>query len=307
MSQISQSMKDKFDYLPIDLPFGAPPSKDDDTSLAKVQLPPQWAKPSDIGSWARSVPSARSQSTDSRFDIFGPTGGDLLDDEVDQEALTAQAVQHVARLIAEAKGRDTEDIEEILLSSMVADGVGSSEYSFDTLSSPTQAQSSRQSSTHQPSRLIQEPYMNQTVAKRREIDLPPVKTGKRLRPHRPFSFLAGDDIVVESRSAPLPQEVIIRPSSQPSIIRSRSPSMIPNPVLDHPLGRPRRAEREDSSSSLITSFQRSPCEGTIIPRTPSGASSRVSAITAVRQTSGGSRLVVGLNNARNKAESGESS
>jgi len=141
--------------------------------------------------------------------------------------------------------------------------------------------------------------MRENLAKRRGGDGMKIET-ENIGPGRPFSFFAGDDTAMSTRSAPLQPTLLYRAESSPALPTSRWPSMIPSPVLDNPLARRRR---EDSSSSLITAFQRSPCES-LTQRTPSGTSSRMSGITVVRNDSRGHRLVDELNSARNKSGSG---
>lgn len=119
---------------------------------------------------------------------------------------------------------------------------------------------------------------------------------ENLEPLRPFSFFAGDDTTMTARSAPPQTTTVYNADLSPLTLTNRSQSMIPSPVLDHLLARPRR---EDSASSLLTSLHRSPCNESPLPRTPSGSSSHRILVTAVRQRPGDSSITGGLNNMRN--------
>jgi hypothetical protein len=219
-----------------------------------------------IGSWRDSVLSSNSES--SRFDLsddFSSTGGDLLPDEIDQLTLTSRAVEHVADLIARAEGSTSEEIIGILEESMKSE------------LTKTNAGFAAPITTKQelPSRL-------ESIIKRRKVDDLRINVENLTPLRRPFSFFEGDDDRTMSTRIALPYKTVPQPAS-----------MIPSPILDHPMARSRR---EDSTSSLITSFQRSP---QLMPRTPSSASSRLSSVTTVRKSSVVIRMVTETNSMMN--------
>jgi hypothetical protein len=226
------------------------------------------------------VPSASESSRSDISDDFSSSGGDLLQDEIDQVNITTQAVEHVAILIARAKGSNVAEIVKILEESMTEH----TETERGIINAPTLVSASQQ----------QNRDPREGLAKRRKIDDVSKET-KHLTPYRPFSFFEGDDNdrVVNTRGAALSRSTSQRSLSLPL-------SMIPSPVLDHSMARPRR---EDSTSSLNTCFQRSPQP---MPRTPSSASSRMSCVTTVRKSSAGVRMIAEINNMRNKSTNGES-
>ncbi|KAF2429547.1 hypothetical protein EJ08DRAFT_734905 [Tothia fuscella] len=298
MSILSQSLQ-QASCLPDTIPYGTRPRRDSQTFL---KLSPLRSEKSDPTVWTARVgghSSSVSKSTD-EFSDFSSSGGDLLPDEIDQQELTAQAIEHVAKLIAEAKGSAVDDIVEILVASI--NGLNelemceSSTAGFQQL---TSVQPGKRVSLDRSSHHSQDTSLSSAnLAKRRKVDLIHVHTtsgsnSTSTTSSRPFSFFAGDDSttrLIPPVSAPLPlpptplssssSEGAVHSVSQP-FLRDRSPSMIPSPVLEHPLlARPRRADREDSASSLVTSFERSPC-GSILGRSFSGASNA----TAVRKNS----------------------
>jgi hypothetical protein len=220
--------------------------------------------------------------------------GDLLPDEIDQQHLTAQAIEHVAKLITDGRPSAVAETVEWLERCMG----GHTEANFSD-GPPSSTSSSYLDSALDLSHPTQPTRVGENLSLRRrgeEMQINMQNTGHS----RPFSFFAGDDTALTTRSAP-PQNISVCTAEfSPTLPISRSQSMIPSPVADHLLARPRR---EDSGSSLITSFQRSPCSGSALLRTTSGASSHMSVLTAVRQSSGGIRLVEGLNNAVDKSGS----
>jgi hypothetical protein len=226
-----------------------------------------------IGSWRDSVSSSNSESSQSDLsEDFSSTGGDLLSDEVYQMTLTSQAVEHVASLIARAKGNTVERIIEILESSMKPEQT-ITELRF--VASPKTKQES--------------PLSLDGLTRRHAIDDLRTST-ENLTPFcRPFSFFEGDDY-----------RTMITRSTPPYRTASQTASMIPSPVLEHSMARSRR---EDSTSSLVTSFQRSP---QITPRTPSAASSRLSSVTTVKKSSSGIQIIQTPNSMKCKGDSSES-
>jgi hypothetical protein len=304
MSVLSQSLQQEASYLADSIPYGTRPRTHALAVLTNVQLPPEWTKPDRRGSWTRSHTSSQSRTSDELSD-FSSRDGDLLVDEVDQQILTAQAIEHVAKLIAKAKGNSVDNIIEILIASI--DGrEEASMLDFATTKFPqlTPTHSGWHTPTYCSSVQNQDMEFWDTLAKRRKVDMPRIHTTQdststaSTRPSlstRPFSFYLGDDSHSHGQShdannAPLntllsgsASDIIARSLSQRSLLRDRSPSMIPSPVLEHPLARPRCAGREDSASSLVTIFHRSPV-GSMpsLGRRVSGASN----VTAVRKNSG---------------------
>lgn len=292
-------------FVQADLPPGTPPSEKEKVGagLSNVSIPRHWAKDSDTTSWSKSIPSTRSEyeySENLDYDLysdFSSNGGDLLEDEIDQQTLTAQAIEHVAKLIADARNSPVEMTVAWLHRCMGAniESIGEGPPSSTSDSSCPDSSFDRYHKT-------QHTQIREQLSMRRRGEKMEIETENK-EPLRPFSFFAGDDnnhdMVI--RSAPPETTTVYDSQFSPVMLTSRSQSMIPSPISDHLLAHPRR---EDSASSLVTSLHRSPCSESALPRTPSGASSHLSVTTAVRQRPGGFSIVEGLNNMRNSSGSG---
>jgi hypothetical protein len=288
---LSRSQHRGAPFIQDDLPLGTPPSGYTGLGLSNVQLPQHWVKNSDTTSSAQSIPSTKSEYANSEIldDDFSSVDRDLLLDEIDQQNLTAQAIEHVARLIADAKHSTVASTVRWLQRCMTRN----SESIFgDT---PSSTGSSYPDTSFNSYHKTQHTQIREQLSMRRRGEKMEIETENK-EPVRPFSFFAGDDTTMITRSAPPETTTVYNADFSPVLLTSRSQSMIPSPVLDHLLARPRR---EDSASSLVTSLHRSPCSESALPRTPSEASSHLSVATAVRQRSGGFSIVEGLNKMRN--------
>jgi hypothetical protein len=294
MSLLSKSLLQEVSHLADTIPYGTHPRTNSNAILNKVKLAPQWANPSNPGSWTKSDTPTQLKSVDSLSD-FSSNSGDLLPDEIDQSCLTAQATQHVAKLIAIANNSTVDDNVNILTLSMTGRGkvalLESTNFKFPEF---TPTHSRRSLSPDRSSKQSPDTQLWKNISNRHGTDTPHIHKPKHTT-SRPFSFYFDDDkqghgqclnTVKEPFNSPFSastSEGAVRSLSRRSLLRNRSQSMIPSPVLDHPLARPRRAEREDSTNSLVTSFQRSPCGSMINPgRSVSGSSN----VTAVRKNSG---------------------
>lgn len=288
-------------FVQADLPPGTPPSGKEEAGLglSNVSVPRHWAKDSDATSWSQSIPSTRSEYEysenldDDLYSDFSSNGGDLLEDEIGQQNLTAQAIEHVAKLIAEARNSPVETTVAWLHRCMTANIEGPPS---------STSGSSYPDSSFDRYHKTQHTQIREQLSMRRRGENMEIETENK-EPLRPFSFFAGDDnnnnMVI--RSAPPDRTTVYDAHYSPVMLTSRSQSMIPSPVSEHLLAHPRR---EDSTSSLVTSLHRSPCSESALPRTPSGSSSHLSVTTAVRQRPGGFGIVDGLNDMRNNSGSG---
>ncbi|TID14266.1 hypothetical protein E6O75_ATG09345 [Venturia nashicola] len=301
----SRSQLQRAPFVQADLPPGTPPSGREKVGLglSNISMPRHWAKDSDTTSWSKSIPSTRSEygysenPDDDLYSDFSSNGGDLLEDEIDQKNLTAQAIEHVAKLIADARNSPVEMTVAWLHRCMTAhiESIGEGPPSSTSDSSYPDSSFDRYHKT-------QHTQIREQLSMRRRGEKMEIETEKK-ETLRPFSFFAGDDndndMVI--RSAPPETTTVYDAQFSPVMLTGRSQSMIPSPVSEHLLAHPRR---EDSASSLVTSLHRSPCSESALPRTPSGSSSHLSVATALRQRPGGFSIVDGLNNMRNSSGSG---
>ncbi|KAE9974327.1 hypothetical protein EG328_003911 [Venturia inaequalis] len=292
-------------FVQANLPPGTLPSGKEKVGLglSNVSIPRHWAKDSDTTSWSKSIPSTRSEYgysenlDDDLYSEFSSISGDLLEDEIDQQTLTAQAIEHVAKLIADARNSPVETtvawLHRCMTANMESIGEGPPSSTSD---------SSYPDSSFDGYHKTQHTQIREQLSMRRRGEKMEIETENK-EPLRPFSFFAGDDnnndMVI--RSAPPETTTVYDAQFSPIMLTSRSQSMIPSPISDHLLAHPRR---EDSASSLVTSLHRSPCSESALPRTPSGASSHLSIATAVRQRLGGYSMVDDLTNMRNGTGSG---
>lgn len=264
----------------------------------------------------------RSGSFISTFTDDDSFDGDLLPDEIEQQELNTQAIEHVAKLIYEARGAVVETTVGFLKQCITGE-VKIEEFEQTPVQrKPSPDQSDVSSEDNMPTLSIRK-----TLANRRGEESMHIATNTRAG--RPFSFFAGDDndSMVDLHSAPIIMTDTHSPfSPMPNLRRS---SLIPSPVAEHTLAKPRR---EDSNSSVITSVQRSPMgeplsgggsSGTVsrvgsshgivtrsssmkgpgTPRTPSGPGSMRA---PPRTSSLNHKLVNELEKKRNKENSGES-
>lgn len=193
----------------------------------------------------------------------------MLDDELDQLGLDGQAIEHVAKLMSNVVGSNIEDNVH-LINEHIAGRTTTLKQDIPT---PRAHRSSDPSSTSGRSSGEILTIRRPNLAQRRGNDSMSIKT-ENIRPatalpsssghsRRPFSFYAGDDqnVMHDLRTAP---PILARPAADSSQSSQSSPmspplkrhsSLIPGPIPEHVLARPRR---EDSASSVITSVQRSP-------------------------------------------------
>lgn len=286
----SRSQQRGAPFIQVDLPHGTFPSRDAGPGLSEVSIPRHLAENSNsTSSW--SVPSTRSEYENSEnLDDDFSSIGDLLPDEIDQQNLTVQAIEHVATLIADARHTTVASTMGWLQRCMAAKSESTCE------GPPSSTSSSYPDFSFNQYHKTQHAQIREQLSMRRRGEKMEIETENK-EPLRPFSFFAGDDNTnMVSRSAPLDTTTVYNADFSPILLTSRSQSMIPSPVSEHLLARPRR---EDSASSLVANLHRSPCSESALPRTPSAASSHLSVTTAVRQRPGGSSIVEGLNNMRN--------
>ena len=280
-------------FLSLDFLPDRPPSRLKGLSLADVDVPKHWRKKSEATT--STAPSIASSPAKSFTSDFSSEGGDLLLDEIEQLDLDAQALRHVAKLMSDANGSNLANNLRYLQEQVMASASG------PTLRPRRPTESSRSSDDKLPT--IRRPQ-TQDLATRRggetmhistNIELTPPYTAVPLRNHsrRPFSFYAGDDksIMTDLRTAPpdfIQSQTVSPPAeslpSSPEMPLRRHSSLIPGPVPEHVLARPRR---EDSSSSVITSLQRSPIGVDSRPSTSfsqsgsTGSLSRVSSVSVL--------------------------
>ncbi|QDS71291.1 hypothetical protein FKW77_001281 [Venturia effusa] len=291
-------------FVQADLPPGTPPSETSKVGLglSNVSMPRHWAKASATTSWSQSMSSTRSEYQysenldDDLYSNFSSNGGDLLEDEIDQQNLTTQAIEHVAKLIADARNSSVETTVAWIQRCMTT--------TFETIDEGPPSSTSGSScpdSSFDRYRRTQHTQIREQLSMRRRGEKIEIETENK-EPLRPFSFFSGDDTdSMVIRSAPPDTTMVYDARFSPVMLTSRSQSMIPSPVSEHLLAHPRR---EDSTSSLVTSLHRSPCSESVLPRTPSGASSHLSVATAVRLRPGGFNIVDSLNSMRNSNNGG---
>ena len=269
MRDLSKNMKAHRSFLSLDFFPDRPPSRLRGLSLADVDIPKHWRKKSETS----NVPSIATSPAKSLTSDFSSDGGDLLPDELEQQELDKQAIEHVAKRMAMAQGTDIEDNIDLLAGQLNSKSM--TRYVVDDPTPrPTRphAQSLSDRSADDMT-TIRRPKAN-NIAQRRGNEAMHINTNtENERPgmgsasghsHRPFSFYAGDDktIMNDLRTAPpklagLPSDSSATSDSEEELPLRRHNSLIPGLVPEHVLARPRR---EDSSSSVITSLQRSPLD-----------------------------------------------
>ena len=266
MQDLSKNFKAHRSFLSLDFLPERPPSRLKGISLADVDVPKHWRKRSEATSQSVASSPAKSFSSD-----FSSDGGDLLPHELEQQELDQQAVRHVAKMMAAAHGTEIDGNVQVLRRQL-ADRNYLLEPNDPTPRPKTKNLAQRRG--------------NEVMHINTENEAPSVTSSGHSR--RPFSFYAGDDktIMNNPRTAPPKLSHDYSDSSVTSESEAeeadlplrRHSSLIPGPVPEHVLARPRR---EDSSSSVITSLQRSP-----LGDAPSTGSSRP--VSAVALASGGS-------------------
>jgi hypothetical protein len=281
----SRSQNRGVPFIQAELPLGTPPTGKPGLGLSHVQVPRHWVNGSDTTSWTQSFPSSKSEYpiSDHLADDFGSDDGDLLPDEIDQQNLTAQAIEHVATLIADARHSSMGSMVGWLQRCMTRKNEGICD-----------GQLSSTGSSFDQYHKTQHIHTQEQLSMRHREEKMEIDTENK-EPLRPFSFFEGDDTSMVTRSAPPETSTVYNADFSPVLLTSRSQSMIPSPISEHLLARPRR---EDSASSLVTSLHRSPCSESALPRNLSAASSHLSVATAVRQRQGGFSVVEELNNMR---------
>lgn len=288
---LSRSQNREAPFVGVDLLCEMPLPQYPGLGLSNVQFPQHWVKNSDTTSCAQSIPSTTSEYAYSELidDDFSSVEGDLLPDEIDQQNLTDQAIEHVARLIADVRHTAVASTVRWIQRCIARN----SESVFEDPPAPTG--SSYPYTSSDSYHKTEHTQMREQLSMRRRGEKIKLDTESK-KPLRRFSFFAGDDRPMITRSAPVETTTAYNTDFSPVMRTGRPQSMIPSPVSEHLLARPRR---EDSASSLVTSLHRSPGNEGALPRTPSRASSYLSIATAVRQRPSGSNIVEGLNNIRN--------
>ncbi|KIW00839.1 uncharacterized protein PV09_07599 [Verruconis gallopava] len=253
MKQLSKSIKANHSFLSLNCLPERPPSRMRGLSLADVDIPRHWRKKSEVTSAAPSTSGSPAKISLSDDD-FSSTGGDALQDEIDQQELDKQAIHRVAKLMAaNAPGVNLGEAIR-LLEACIAGHLDLTVLQHRSLrnrrpSTPLSERSSEDGLTIRSSKSLTVRHGADQVCTNTENE----PSLGRVR--RPFSFYAGDD----QMSTTDVRCVAENPSSHSSISPEASPkrhgSLLASLGPERITARPRR---EDSSSSVLTSFRRSP-------------------------------------------------
>lgn len=253
MKVLSKSIKAHRSFLSLDLLSERPPSRLRGLSLAAVDIPRHWRNKSGTQRAPSSVATSPAKTVSS--DDFSSTGGDLLPDEVEHQTRDKEAIEHVARLMAANTGSNVK-YQVWLLEQQIS---GEENQTDGLTPRPSRSMGPLQRATSNDT--LHTRTAN-SLAIRRGSGPMYIDTGNMRSWHsrRPFSFYEGDDAGITSTVQTAPPD-LNRKNSWSSSQSSQDSSQ---PHFDHlaPTTLPEhvraKAKREDSSSSVITSVQRSP-------------------------------------------------